>query len=342
MHYLLYKITNIKTKKFLIGKYIGTSKNIKLSYSSNKFLISDIKNIGYEFFKKEIIKEFSNKEDLKNTFKKLVDENFKQNENTYNYKYIMSPSGAKNISIGRHIKESEKLKIIYPNFKYTITRDRKIYYKILNYCKHGDLIIEISKFNKIYNDNNEFYCDECFRENINNFNLNENEIIENLLKLKNILSTARTYSKQYILKTYPSVYKSILVWTKQFENIEFNERVVLAKNLLKNKPKCVCCENSVYFGTNSSYTKYCYEHLNHHPTAYQQKEICEFIKHLYTDIIIENYKIENQEIDIFIPKLNLGFEFNGLYWHSDVFKKPTYHYNKWKYCYDYNIKLISI
>jgi hypothetical protein len=33
------------------------------------------------------------------------------------------------------------------------------------------------------------------------------------------------------------------------------------------------------------------------------------------------------EIDI-LPELKLGFEFNGLYWHSNKFKEKNYHLNK--------------
>jgi hypothetical protein len=34
------------------------------------------------------------------------------------------------------------------------------------------------------------------------------------------------------------------------------------------------------------------------------------------------------EIDIYLPELKLGFEFNGLYWHSNKFKEKNYHLNK--------------
>lgn len=43
-----------------------------------------------------------------------------------------------------------------------------------------------------------------------------------------------------------------------------------------------------------------------------------FIKSIYVDEIIQNFRIERQEIDIYLPNLNLGFEFNGVYWHSDI------------------------
>ena len=58
----------------------------------------------------------------------------------------------------------------------------------------------------------------------------------------------------------------------------------------------------------------------------------------------QRYKLLNKkEIDIFIPKLNIGIEYNGLRWHSDLFQKDNlYHLNKTNYCKEHDIKLIHI
>jgi hypothetical protein len=49
-----------------------------------------------------------------------------------------------------------------------------------------------------------------------------------------------------------------------------------------------------------------------------------------------------KEIDFFLPELGIGIETNGLYWHSDLFKEPSYHYDKMKSAEEQNIKLINI
>jgi hypothetical protein len=54
--------------------------------------------------------------------------------------------------------------------------------------------------------------------------------------------------------------------------------------------------------------------------------------------ILKNYK----EIDIYIPDLKLGFEFNGNYWHSDLFKKSNYHQNKSLEALNKGVRLIHI
>jgi len=54
------------------------------------------------------------------------------------------------------------------------------------------------------------------------------------------------------------------------------------------------------------------------------------------------YKDSKYEIDIFIPELNIGFEFNGIRWHSDQFKHPKYHQEKSLYFAEKGIKLVHI
>lgn len=52
--------------------------------------------------------------------------------------------------------------------------------------------------------------------------------------------------------------------------------------------------------------------------------------------------IDNNQIDIFIPSINLGIECNGLYWHSELYKSQKYHLNKTLLAQKHNIKLIQI
>ena len=69
-----------------------------------------------------------------------------------------------------------------------------------------------------------------------------------------------------------------------------------------------------------------------------------FIKENYKGIILTNDRnlINPYEIDIYLPEINLAFEFNGLYWHSELNKDRNYHYVKTKLCEDNNIQLIHI
>ena len=73
----------------------------------------------------------------------------------------------------------------------------------------------------------------------------------------------------------------------------------------------------------------------------KEKELYEFIKSNYIGQIIESYR-DGLEIDIYIPDLKLGFEFNGLYWHSEEFKDKNYHLNKTNYFKERGIRIIHI
>jgi len=77
-------------------------------------------------------------------------------------------------------------------------------------------------------------------------------------------------------------------------------------------------------------------------TSIKEKELFNFISGIYDKEIIRNYRIGKMEIDIFIPDLNIGFEFNGLYWHSSKYKDSKFHINKSKFFEDNNIKVIHI
>jgi len=76
-----------------------------------------------------------------------------------------------------------------------------------------------------------------------------------------------------------------------------------------------------------------------------QNEVLNFCKK-YFDNIYENARglIPPYEIDIYIPEIKLGIEFNGLYWHSDLAgnKDSNYHQQKLLLALQNNIQLIQI
>lgn len=72
-----------------------------------------------------------------------------------------------------------------------------------------------------------------------------------------------------------------------------------------------------------------------------EQELRDFIKSL--GLSCRKKRIENTEIDIFIPDLNIGFEYNGVYWHSEKMgKERKYHLNKTLLCAENGIRLIHI
>ena len=59
----------------------------------------------------------------------------------------------------------------------------------------------------------------------------------------------------------------------------------------------------------------------------KEKILLEYIQSIYNGEIISGYR-DGIEIDIFLPELKLGIEFNGLYWHSNKFRESNYHVDK--------------
>ena len=76
----------------------------------------------------------------------------------------------------------------------------------------------------------------------------------------------------------------------------------------------------------------------------KENKLLEFIKEHYSGKIIQSDRtiLSGKELDIYIPDLNLSFEFNGLYWHSELYKDKKYHMNKTDCCLKNDITLIHI
>ena len=77
-----------------------------------------------------------------------------------------------------------------------------------------------------------------------------------------------------------------------------------------------------------------------------ESEVLDYIKTLTTEEVISSDKsiLEKQELDIFIPTLNIAIECCGIYWHAELSsnRKKNYHYNKFNECNKKGIKLITI
>jgi hypothetical protein len=76
-------------------------------------------------------------------------------------------------------------------------------------------------------------------------------------------------------------------------------------------------------------------------SSIKEGEILQYIQSIYNGEIIQSYR-DVLEIDIYLPQLKLGFEFNGLFWHSDKFKEKNYHIDKTNYFKERGIRIIHI
>lgn len=158
---------------------------------------------------------------------------------------------------------------------------------------------------------------------------------------------------EIIAKRVNSYYETITnkIITKLPNDIIYVDRIN-NKNNTDNiiKLKCLKCDNE--FDINRQYLEtrlntdmdiclHCNPIL--HGKSNMEIDLLNFIKDNYNDIIETNTKsIISNELDIYLPKLKIGFEFNGLYWHSELYKDKNYHLNKTSECNKLGIQLIHI
>jgi hypothetical protein len=137
------------------------------------------------------------------------------------------------------------------------------------------------------------------------------------------------YRKRYKIDNNPFYIKPLFGGVSLFQcdcNQEHNFEisVVLYHSRFNNKiPLCTVC-NPI------SETR-----------SFKEKDLFEFIRDNYSGEIIQSYR-DGLEIDIYLHELKLGFEFNGIYWHSEVYKDKNYHLNKLNYFKESEIRVVNI
>jgi hypothetical protein len=79
-------------------------------------------------------------------------------------------------------------------------------------------------------------------------------------------------------------------------------------------------------------------------TSSFESEVRKFIENIYSGKILYSVRkiIKPYEIDIYLPDLNIAFECNGIYWHSEKFRDKDYHINKTLLCEKMGIRLLHI
>lgn len=128
---------------------------------------------------------------------------------------------------------------------------------------------------------------------------------------------------------------------KILRNKELLESYIKENNILN------CVELSISLGiTNSSTSRYVYKYnlqdLFDYTGSLQEKEIRSYInKYFETENNTRKY-LNGQEIDILIPDLKVGIEFNGDFWHNEYGRSKLYHQNKSLLAKDNGITLYHI
>lgn len=89
-------------------------------------------------------------------------------------------------------------------------------------------------------------------------------------------------------------------------------------------------------------TKHARDSVKKYNKSTYETEIVEWLATYVSNMETMAKIISPLNIDIFLPDFNLAIEFNGLYWHSELFKDKNYHLNKTKLCGEKGVRLIHI
>ena len=101
---------------------------------------------------------------------------------------------------------------------------------------------------------------------------------------------------------------------------------------------CLLCNSLFDSSGEHPQNIYCDCHQNR---SLKEEEVAEWVESLGVRII-RNYKEGKKEIDVYLPDYSLGIEFNGLYWHSTIFKDKNFHQEKYQFFKSKNIELVQI
>jgi hypothetical protein len=215
-------------------------------------------------------------------------------------------------------------------------------YGVKFYTQHQDFIIKQKKTKKErYGDenyNNSLKSKKTKKERYQDQNYNNHEKYKKTCILKystDNYSKSNNY-KQKIKENFIKLYKNV-----KFTEIKKESVIVF----------CEKCDQNSEMSKQLLYERYKRNHeiclhcnpLGFKNRSYYEKEITDFLDknniNYKTNINILGTKTE---IDILIPEFKLAIEFNGVYWHNELFKSKNYHLEKTINCKNNDIELIHI
>lgn len=206
-------------------------------------------------------------------------------------------------------------------------------YGVTHYSKTDEYKIK-SKQTR-YNKNNGNYFS---KDTINKLKIiaKENYKKSNIRRVKTLKNNYKTYNRCFYNNEK-------LLYILEQPDIRFIEYI---NQLDENNKTFSYIENDL----NISYTsllnyshKYNFKDMLKNTRSHFQQDVLNFIKTLNVEYIENNRTIiKPLEIDIYIPKYNVGIECNGNYWHSCKNASKDIHHKKSVMCEEKGIRLIHI
>lgn len=304
---------------------------------------------------KEKIKEINNKNYGKDWITQT--DNFKEKSKITNLKRYGTESASQSEEIKNKNKKNclEKYEVEY----YMNTdefKEKSIITNLIRYgVKHPSQSEEIQ--DKIKSTNIERYGFDRPLKNLEIRNKTSQSFITNIIMNPDKLKEFKDKMKNSNLANHNSEFYS---QSETYKNIVKKRKIILLSNKYNIKIKdienstiiCKCDVCSKDFKSNyqNLYNRFitnttlCTECNPVNSLSDGEIQLQNFIKDNYIGNVILNDRkiIAPYELDIYIPELKIAIEFNGLYWHSEVYKDKKYHLNKTEKCEKLGIQLIHI
>lgn len=137
-------------------------------------------------------------------------------------------------------------------------------------------------------------------------------------------------SQEKHIKTLSFLQEELLKWERGSVEIlcrNCNNTSNISKSFfltrVKASEKCCTTCNPIIFFTSSG-----------------EQDLQNFIENIVP--IKRNDRSLGFELDVFIPERKIAFEFNGIYWHNELYKDRNFHLNKTKRCEENGIRLFHV
>jgi hypothetical protein len=111
---------------------------------------------------------------------------------------------------------------------------------------------------------------------------------------------------------------------------------------------CNDCQNysslsNTFFVLRNNSDEKCCRHCNPADSSSSQgeKELRNFVQNILPDTVFNDRSL-GMELDIYSESKKVAFEFNGVYWHNELYKDSRYHLRKTELCNTHGIKLYHV
>lgn len=207
-----------------------------------------------------------------------------------------------------------------------------------NLKSHEEIKMYVTeKYKKIplyKNDTVEFVCINChktYRMLVSSFLRRKITLCTNCLSRIKHTKINKNLLKHFVHENDKDDYKNKKMLVRDFKKYDFYCE------------KCGCIYQTTLFGYLYDKTTMCHSCATKKSSG--ELKLLHYIQSFYHKSIICNDRkvLHGKEIDVYLPDLKIGLEYNGTYWHSTYHKKDKmYHYKKYLLAVKYGIRLIQI